>query len=347
MVTRGEHGIKTQLPDHDGRAFRDDLPSRTCCTPKVSPSVCWLLEDTLETDLSRTLVRVELPAGAPHTVDLLAGGQLNWVWAVGMPYRVLANPTGVEVMPQSPAVTARREVNGWSHVAFNHGLGYFASLQSFLTYSFGWTRHDLGLLWWYDEGCPVEDSRFALIKAVWDADGMLLRYLAWCVASSQRPGAGWLGEPLHRWALSVNRAPAMLSTDWSTLLSREEAAARSQTPGTSPWGMHLERGDHIGVPSGWGWAGEESAGPPGDIRARARLVGANRATQRATFVSDVVGGWYAALADLGAGLPKLSDGRNWRVDVFVSPIGYMGEYRRSRRTGLWFAGQHRIHRVGN
>jgi hypothetical protein len=35
------------------------------------------------------------------------------------------------------------------------------------------------------------------------------------------------------------------------------------------------------------------------------------------------------------------------VDVFVRQIGFVGTYRRSRDTGLWFAGQHRYHAVGN
>jgi hypothetical protein len=116
-----------------------------------------------------------------------------------MPYRVLADPDGIGVMPKSPAEVAEHDENGWSGIAFDHGLGYFASLQSFLTYSFGWTRHDLGLLWWYDEGRPVDDPRFALLKAIWDADGTLLRYLAWCVErAAANPPSGWLGEPLHR-----------------------------------------------------------------------------------------------------------------------------------------------------
>lgn len=303
----------------------------------------------MELDFSRNIARVELMnADVLGSVSFLNGGQLNWTWAVGMPFRVLADPDGIGVMPKSPALVGPGDKGGWSEVAFTHGLGYFASLQSFLTYSFGWTRHDLGLLWWYDNGCPVNDPRFALLKAVWDADGMLLRYLAWCVeqvAVSSSPG--WHAGPLLPWAAEMNDAPGLLSDEWRRRLAREEHAARAQALHTSPWGMHLEHGDHIGAPSGWDWAGHGASGAPRELADAARLVGVDSSTRRGIFVSDYVGGWYAALADLGSKLPQLPKGRNWRINVFVKPIGYLGEYRRSRTTGLWFAGQHRFHTVGN
>lgn len=62
---------------------------------------------------------------------------------------------------------------GFSERAHAHGIAYFATLQSFLTYSFGWTRHDKGLLWWLDRGLRADDARFALIRDVWFADGLL------------------------------------------------------------------------------------------------------------------------------------------------------------------------------
>jgi hypothetical protein len=194
----------------------------------------------------------------------------------------------------------------------------------------------------------VDDPRFALLKSVWDADGMLLRYLAWCVekAAAGSP-MGWLGGPLRPWAIKVNSSPVVLSDEWKSVLAREEANAKSEPLHTSPWGMHLEHGDHIGAPSGWDWAGYGVAGEPRELDGAARLVGADPATRRGVFVSDFVGGWYAALAKLAADLPHLPDSRNWRIDVYVKSIGFLGEYRRSRATGLWFAGQHRHHTVGN
>lgn len=181
-------------------------------------------------DFARNITRTEaqLTTTAGGHNDFLAGGQLAWTWAVGMPYRVLADPQGMGVMPLSPADTVRRNEHGVPAGNFEQGLGYFAALQSFLTYSFGWTRHDRGLLWWHDNGQPVEDPRFALVKAIWDGDGMLLRYLAWCVERAvPAPSLGWLGEPLHRWASKVDHEPATLSPSWRERLARETAAAES------------------------------------------------------------------------------------------------------------------------
>lgn len=61
---------------------------------------------------------------------------------------------------------------------------------------------------------------------------------------------------------------------------------------------------------------------------------------------DTYSGWYSALARLGATLPARFDGRSWRVDVVVRPIGWLGTYRQSRVTSRWFTGQHRWHELG-
>jgi len=44
-------------------------------------------------------------------------------------------------------------------------------------------------------------------------------------------------------------------------------------------------------------------------------------------------------------LPDLGE-RSWHVDVFAKPAGWLGTFRRSRETGLWFQGKHSIHIKG-
>ena len=39
--------------------------------------------------------------------------------------------------------------------------------------------------------------------------------------------------------------------------------------------------------------------------------------------------------------------RSWHVDVLCRPVGWLGTYRRSRQSGVWFSGPHRYHQVGN
>lgn len=203
-------------------------------------------------------------------------------------------------------------------------VGYFACLQSFLTYSFGWTRHDKGLIWWCDAGMPVDDPRLALIRDVWVADGLLDTYIDWC---STHP----VMDALDAFATHVDRRPLDLPIEWRRRLAGQPGDADP----ASAYGKHLEFGGHV-------------SGPSGPTNATgARLLRGDGDSPRATFVSDIVEGWYASLAARGADLPPLLDDRSWRVDVFVKPIGFLGTYRRSRSTGLWFSGRHALHSVGN
>ena len=60
-------------------------------------------------------------------------------------------------------------------------------------------------------------------------------------------------------------------------------------------------------------------------------------TRRAVLMLSAYEGWYLTLSRLGATLPAREDGRSWRVNVVVRPLGWLGSYRLSRRTGagLW------------
>jgi hypothetical protein len=275
-----------------------------------------------------TFTRADIPTVSmpdyPHEV----GGQWEWNWAVALPYRVLAAPQSHLPMPAAP--TERRD--------FMDYLGYWAALQSLLTYSFGWTRHDRGLLWWFENEKPTEDPRFELIAAIWDRDGMLERYFEWC--ATQTPTS-----PLREWALKFDDQPLEVPREWMPRLAaiRAELAELEKSGtfghgrgGTTPHGKHLEAGDHISAPGGAGLR-ETGSG---------EILSSNRTTRRAVFRQSGVDGWYRHLALRGAELPDLGLS-SWRVDVFVDTIGFLGTFRRSRVTGLWFAGRHLIHTVGN
>lgn len=55
--------------------------------------------------------------------------------------------------------------------------------------------------------------------------------------------------------------------------------------------------------------------------------------------------WYSDLMERGDALPTTGI-QSWKVDVFVKPVGFLGTYRKSFDTGLWFTGQHRHHLAG-
>lgn len=250
-----------------------------------------------------------------------------WTWAVPLPYQALAAPLSGAPMPAAPN-TVREDVRS------EHQLGYYGCLQSFLTYSFAWTRPDKGLLWWYRNGLPSEDPRFRLILDTWVHDETLLGYLGWLVTT---PPMSMAAETLTPWVLELDDSPAPIDTEWESRLRRARDA-KPWTGGSDS--LHLGEGLHIAAPS-------QRPSASTIHPSASRLVSIDSTTRTATFVGETVRGWYADLAETARQLPPLKNGRNWRVDVFLKPIGFLGTYRRSRVTGLWFSGRHRYHAIGN
>ncbi len=272
-------------------------------------------------DLRRRIVRIEVPEDPDN----------EWEWATSLLYRCLADPRRAMAMPAAPD-----ERQGYSEHNFNQRVAYYTSLQSFLTYSFGWTRHDKGLDWWRRQEFAPLDDRLALIRATWHEDGTLLGFFAWTTTVEPELAV----NPLARWARQPDLRP--LAIDGPTREVVERALREPPwTGGSDP--MHLGGGDHGGGPSGphvHNWT--DPKGPQ-----RMRLVDLDSELRRGLFVADGIDGWYAGLCEAGAGLPSLPDSRNWRLDVYVREIGFVGTYCRSRITGLWFAGRHELHMAGN
>lgn len=65
------------------------------------------------------------------------------------------------------------------------------------------------------------------------------------------------------------------------------------------------------------------------------------------FTTDSALGWYRFLVEVAEAKINFKHERDWRIDVFVRPFGFLGTYRHSWETGLWFSGKHRYHTVGN
>lgn len=261
------------------------------------------------------ITRVDRPdvAGVGWDSFELAG-QWEWCWAVPLPYRVIAAPGAGNAMPAAPRVGQDLRLS----------LGYWGALQSFLTYSFGWTRHDRGLRWWLGEGRPLLDPRLELIDLTWHADGNLLPYAEWFHDRAAMFGQ----QPLAQWT-DYDSQPDELSPEFAAAFRRLREF--ETLPELSPHGKHLENGDHVGGPAAEGYS--------------ATLTGVDIANRSAIYISDSMRGWYRGLMELGDDLPHLGNA-SWHVEVFVKPVGYMGMFRRSRKTGLWFSGRHLVHAAG-
>lgn len=100
-----------------------------------------------------------------------------------------------------------------------------------------------------------------------------------------------------------------------------------------PAGLHLEsHGGHLTEPLNRAWTHTPVAHTATDQR-------------RAVLMLDSMVGWYAELAEQGQRLPDIGS-RSWHVDVVIRPVGWLGTFRRSHLTGLWFTGSHSVHAAG-
>jgi hypothetical protein len=249
------------------------------------------------------------------------GGQFEWFWGVPETLLAATAQAGQRTVPAAPQP-------GDPHP---QSLGYWGALQALLLRRLGWSRPDLGLTWWYDAGKPTDDPTLKLVSDVWDADGNLDIYLAWLLRLKR---SFPVGVPQQPWATPIEDAPP-LPDHWQRWLRRFE---------TSPQSTHHA---HFTLYGGWdplhltGKVGDHDNPDPS-----AYLLTGAPSTRTAVYVTSAADSWYYDLLNRGNQLPIMGV-QSWKVDVVVKPIGFIGTYRKSMKTGLWFTGRHRYHVVGN
>ena len=266
--------------------------------------------------------RVPVPrwtAGLEATeVENVFGEQAEWGFSIPWTCQVLASPRSHRPMLRAPEP---------GDDLLPGALAYWSSLLHLLVYGFGWSHPGRGLRWWYDAGKPIDDPKLALLSEVWGADGQLDWFAAWLWTTG---ACSYLCRSIG--FTDDNR----VKVDPGWLEGVEHQISESRTP--SPYGggsdpLHLTA--HIGGPM------------QRRVRGRSHLTLHPSTRRTATLVTDSMTGWYGALADDAAALPDHETGRSWEVDVVVRPVGWLGTFRRSRTTGLWYSGRHRHHVVGN
>lgn len=88
--------------------------------------------------------------------------------------------------------------------------------------------------------------------------------------------------------------------------------------------------------------------PLADSQSAARVSNVttdDSAIPRAVMITPTYVGWYAALRAYPE--PTRRNGHDLRIDVVCPTLGWLGQYRRSAVTGLWFRGTHEAHMLGN
>jgi hypothetical protein len=254
----------------------------------------------------------------PHS--LAAVGE-NGPWAAyfGRAWGAAADPAGEHPAPPTPVLMNDPEADLGVHHA--ELLAYWGPMLHLLVFGLGWARPDLGLQRWHDMGRPTDHPILAVANRWWGP--FIPDVLAWAANS------GYLADTGMHLARTGGRSPSAEkpSDEWLRLRKGDPRWHRVWGGGDS---MHLSV--HIGAPA------EPNTRTPG------RLLVGSQEEGRAAVLCDEYQGWHHALSHCG--LTRTRHGRSWRVDVVVRPLGWLGTYRLSRETGVWFSGGHRWHQLG-
>lgn len=210
---------------------------------------------------------------------------------------------------------------------------YWETAVHLLYLLLGWADPGKGLQAWYRAGRPTTDARLRFLRDVYDSQGqlgLLARHL-WERGGPHHEQV--LSECSQReWLATSRHSEEFLGSEWLRELETTFPVGRLRRDpyhgGTNPLHLWHSVDPHDGL------ARPESA---------MHLMPSDR---RAVLTLDRATGWYRALCERGADLPFLGD-RSWHVDVVVKPLGWMGTFRQSRTTRLWFQGRHMVHMMGN
>ena len=260
-------------------------------------------------------------AGAPRV--LRDAGP--WTWFISEAWQQAAAPD--LYMPaarrpsddptQNPAATPEHAT--W--------IAYWSPLLHLTTFALGWATPGLGLWKWQQMGSPTTDPVLATLAQRYGQDDIqLIR--------------AWLGSaPGGQRRISAFEDPLSTPVPTPVDLKREDEAVRARPSyqalfegGSDP--LHLT--GHLAPPR-----------DPEDAKPVARKVETTLGGEPVHYL--LIGEYYPSLfwALHDGAVPSTTAGRSTRVGLLCPAIGWLGNYRKSRATGLWFRGRHRWHTMGN
>lgn len=241
-------------------------------------------------------------------------------YALGIPalWRILSAPEAPAMFQRAPHKDDPQDV----------ALAYWYPLVYMLKYSLGWARVDKGLWWWHQNGRPRDDVRLRVLADIYDADGTLDGFCAWLWSRGSGAPSSY-GLEQFGWRDDGERVPA----DPQWIEKHLEIARASGNQWVGPMGLNS-----LHLP-GHGYRPLE--GRKGGFQ----HLYSDAKERRAIVLFDNMFGWYRGLNDVETFLPKL-EGKSWYIEVIAKTFGWLGTYRRSRSTGLWFSGKHGIHAPG-
>ena len=220
-------------------------------------------------------------------------------------------------------------------------IRFWFTLVAVLIGHLGWRRPGLGLATWILRGMPEDGAVLTSVKRIWGLHSAGLLHsqgnsMLWKVSLDVFGHLAVVSSAQGGMNL-VTRLPSAPSTDLEDINSCNRLH-RDILSGASS--LHLE----THVPSVL--VGNQS-GAAYKPKSKMLYDTSANSSRRASLLVTEGEHWYAELTSAGRDLPRRADGRSWRVNVTSTRYGYIGEFRQSRVTGLWFSGKHSSHMLGN
>jgi hypothetical protein len=255
-----------------------------------------------------------------------------WLWQVPWAWQRLADP-------RFPAAPRARIAPGARGDKLMSRVAHWAPLFHVLLFGLGWADPARGLSQWFAAGRQPQGSVPTFVGQHWGpkASGVhddLTGFAAWFEQSDLVRQA----FKSRFDALPGARSLGALSENW-TLRGLHDSVQSDPTSqyfwaGSDP--LHLS--DHVMTPIAYSWFDLTPA------TATTYRTEGRDGTPRFILELDGYVGWYQALFDR----PAVRDSApTVPVDVYVKPVGWLGTYRRSSVTGLWYRGSHEVHLLGN
>lgn len=241
-----------------------------------------------------------------------------WIKYVTAMWQALADPTGGHSYQPAP----KESDLGWPPYAAS---AYWAPLPHLLRHSFGWrsplsdpsdeerdpTHMALGLgrlLEAGDHGTCHDDARVRFLFEAWGEEH-LAAFAAW--ASGRNAEVLGPPSPAVRALVEGGRDPLHLSAHWDSPLGPVAAGEHTSRPGEPLVFIHDQGSERRGL-----------------------------------LLLDTYAAWSAQLHELGRQF-ELGDQERWWIDVVVQQVGWLGTFRQSPETGIWFTGPHALHLLGH
>ena len=212
---------------------------------------------------------------------------------------------------------------------------YWEGAYHLVTLAMGWTNPLKGMRSWYEAGKPVEEPVLKLLADVYDCDNQLDNLYVHLWNAYNRTGEAWwvrlpgiqIGDEITRSRESIDNN---IIESVRNKFAQDKRLAWPYAPTEAGWNpLHL---GHVLYAT--------KTGTP------ATLATTAHEDRAAVVLCHDPKTWYGDLCMAAHNLPDLGE-QSWYVDVVVKRWGWMGTFRRSRETGLWFLGKHSTHMMGN